>query len=451
MNAAITRAARQWPLRRRHFSWPARSAAGLSRGFAFCLLTLAGMVPLLAVAVIVVEAQDLFRAAIGESSQGPALTAGVGITPVVLILCGLLGVRWLANFTRRLAGQWCAVRIVSPYRPAPADASILSRLQWLGTDPATWRDMLWLAVNAVAGWLLVAVPVALVLYGIGFAVLPAAGVPVARLPYLGHIVLTGAAALPLGLALALAGLWAAPRLLPAYGSLARAFLGPTRRAELAAQVRHLTTTRSDTIDAGAAELRRIERDLHDGAQARLVAMGMPLDAISQHLDANPDLARELLDEAKQSSVKALSDLRDLVRGIHPPVLADRGLAEAVRALALDSALPAQVTADLSGRPPAPVESGAYFAVSELLANVSKHAGPCRAWIDIRHSGGMLRISVTDDGSGGADPARGSGLRGIERRLAVFDGVLAVSSPPGGPTAVNLEIPCALSSPKTSSC
>jgi signal transduction histidine kinase len=451
MNGAITQAARQRPLRRRHSSATVRSAAGLGRGLVFCLLTLAGMVPLLAVAVIIVEAHDLLRALIGERPEGPALTANLGVTPVVLILCSLLGVRWLANVTRRLAGQWCGVRIASPYRPAPGDASILTRLNWLRTDPATWRDLLWLAVNTVAGWLLVAVPAAMVAYGIGFAVLPAAGVPVARLPYLGHLVVTSAGAVPLGVALALAGLWAAPRLLPAYGSLARAFLGPTRRAELAAQLRHLVTTRSDTIDAGAAEMRRIERDLHDGAQARLVAMGMTLDTIGQHLDANPDLARALLDDAKQSSVKALSELRDLVRGIHPPVLADRGLAEAVRALALDSTLPVQVSAELADRPPAAVESAAYFAISELLANVSKHAGPCRAWIDIRHSGGMLRISVTDDGSGGADPVRGSGLSGIERRLAVFDGVLAVSSPPGGPTAVNLEIPCALSSPKTSSC
>jgi len=149
--------------------------------------------------------------------------------------------------------------------------------------------------------------------------------------------------------------------------------------------------------------------------------------------------------------EALAELRDLVRGIHPPVLADRGLADAVHALALNLPLRVHFTRELTGRPPAPVESAAYFAVSELLANVSKHARAGQAWIDLRHEGGMLRVDVADDGSGGADPARGTGLAGIERRLAAFDGVLAVSSPPGGPTVVTMEIPCALSSPKTSSC
>lgn len=132
------------------------------------------------------------------------------------------------------------------------------------------------------------------------------------------------------------------------------------------------------------------------------------------------------------------------------MLADRGLSHAVHGLALDMPLRVHFAGELPGRPPAPVESAAYFAVSELLANVSKHAGADQVWIDISHAGGMLRIGVTDDGRGGVDPARGTGLRGVERRLAAFDGVLAVSSPPGGPTMATMEIPCALSSPKTSS-
>jgi signal transduction histidine kinase len=179
-------------------------------------------------------------------------------------------------------------------------------------------------------------------------------------------------------------------------------------------------------------------------------MGMTLDAAGQILDTNPDAARALLIEARDSSVKALAELRALVRGIHPPVLADRGLTDAVQALTLDTPLRVHLASDLDGRrPPAPVESAAYFAVSELLANVSKHAQARETWIDVRHTDGMLRIGVTDNGHGGADPARGSGLRGIERRLASFDGILAISSPPGGPTAVTMEIPCELSLPKTS--
>jgi signal transduction histidine kinase len=247
---------------------------------------------------------------------------------------------------------------------------------------------------------------------------------------------------------------AAPALLRGYGLLARSILTPDGHAELALRVSQLTQTRTEALDTGAAEIRRIERDLHDGAQARLVAMGMTLDAAGQVIDTNPEAARALVLEARDASVKALAELRALIRGIHPPVLADRGLADAIRALALDTPARIHLASDLDGRPPAPVESAAYFAVSELLANVSKHAEARQTWIDIRHTDEMLRIGVTDNGHGGAapkDPSRGSGLRGIERRLAAFDGVLAISSPPGGPTAVTMEIPCALSSPKTSSC
>ena len=254
-----------------------------------------------------------------------------------------------------------------------------------------------------------------------------------------------------GLALIALGLGCAPCCWPDTGGWRGSCSPRPAQAQLALRVRHLAETRSEAIDTGAAEMRRIERDLHDGAQARLVAMGMTLDAAGQLIDSNPAAARALLLEARDTSAKALAELRDLVRGIHPPVLADRGLGDAVRALAMDSPLRARLASDLPGRLPAPVESAAYFAVSELLANVSKHAGASQAWIDIRYTDGMLRVGVSDNGRGGADPSRGTGLRGIERRVAAFDGVLALSSPPGGPTAVTMEIPCALSSPKTFSC
>src|SRR5262249_33771738 len=152
---------------------------------------------------------------------------------------------------------------------------------------------------------------------------------------------------------------------------------------------------------------------------------------------------------RESSAKALHELRDLVRGIHPPVLADRGLGDAVKALSLDHPLRPEVTVELAGRPEAPVESAVYFAVSEILTNAAKHADAARVWVDLRHENGMLRATVTDDGRGGATLGGGTGLRGIERRIGTFDGVLALSSPMGGPTIVTLELPCALSSPKIS--
>jgi signal transduction histidine kinase len=244
------------------------------------------------------------------------------------------------------------------------------------------------------------------------------------------------------------GVWLAPRVLghhwpdPALAEQAR---------QLTQRVQTLTRTRSDAVDTASAELRRIERDLHDGAQARLVAVGMSLQAAERLFTTSPQAALALVAEAKQASSRALSDLRDLVRGIYPPVLADRGLADAVRALALDAPVHTELDVDLPGEVELPVASAVYFSVAEALANAVKHAAARTVRIGLRHDGRMLRAEVTDDGAGGADPAGGTGLAGVERRLAAFDGILAVNSPPGGPTIVVIEVPCALSSPKTSTC
>ncbi len=358
------------------------------------------------------------------------------------VVVALLLIRRLAKLTRRLAEEWLGLPILESYLPRPdRDVGGLSaeRLRWMVSDPATWRDLLWMATNASFGWILAMVPAILASGGligcVGYAIV---GVSHASRP-LERVSLAAA-----GVALTGLALWSAPLLLQVYGDLARVILGPRQDPELARRVLHLAQTRAETIDANAAEIRRIERDLHDGAQARLVAMGMALGAAEDLLDTDPEATRKLLAEVRETSGKALSELRALVSGVHPPVLADRGLVDAIRALALDSVPRVEVAAESIGRPPAPVESAAYFAVSELLANVTKHAGARQAWIVIRYRQGMLAICVTDDGRGGADPGRGTGLRGIERRLAAFDGVLALSSPPGGPTVVQLEIPCELS-------
>jgi len=241
----------------------------------------------------------------------------------------------------------------------------------------------------------------------------------------------GAAALGLGV-------WLVPRTIGAHAALAR------RNRELASRVSRLTTSRVDATDTAAAELRRVERDLHDGAQARLIALGLSLRATETLIRTNPDAAVALVAESRENSARALAELRDLVRGINPPVLAERGLADAVRALALDAPVPVTTDIGLAGRPPAPVETAVYFAVAEVLANVAKHADARHAHVAMTCAAGMLRTEVTDDGTGGADPANGSGLRGVERRLGTFDGVVAISSPPGGPTIVIIEVPCVLS-------
>jgi signal transduction histidine kinase len=249
--------------------------------------------------------------------------------------------------------------------------------------------------------------------------------------------------------LLLFGLWLAPRTIVAH---ARVLLRPEPPdAELTDRVEQLTQTRAHAVDSAAAELRRVERDLHDGAQARLVALGMNLRAAERLIPTSPEAAIALVAEARETSSRALNELRDLVRGIYPPVLADRGLADAIRALALDTPLRTETDIELPGRLEAPVEAACYFAVAEGLANAVKHSGARVVQVRIRHAAGMVKIMVIDNGVGGADPARGGGLAGIERRLGTFDGILAVSSPPGGPTMIVMEVPCALSSPRTSSC
>ncbi|WP_461064044.1 sensor histidine kinase [Streptomyces pseudoechinosporeus] len=377
------------------------------------------------------------------------IPVGLGLltTPHVLT-----GVRAFANWRRMVAAQWSGVRIPPAYRPVPKDAKPWSRCFRMLGDPATWRDLLWLPVDMVAGFVTALVPTALLLYPFeGFAL--AAGLwrvftDGTRVGWwYGFVPVSGQGtallAAALGGALLAVGYYTIPHLLRFHFLLTRSVLA-SGQGQLAERVRVLTETRRDAVDTSAAELRRIERDLHDGAQARLVAMGMDLGTIETLLDKDPAKARQLLAQARKSSADALTELRDLVRGIHPPVLAERGLGDAVRALALRLPVSTEVDVDLAGRADEPVESAVYFAVSEVLTNAVKHAEADRIWVDVHHAEGMLRIAVTDNGRGGAVIGAGSGLSGVERRLGTFDGVLAVSSPAGGPTMVTMEIPCELS-------
>ncbi|WP_254715947.1 sensor histidine kinase [Actinomadura sp. WMMB 499] len=407
----------------------------------------------------------------------PAMVVGLWFLTVLSMITGLLGVLLFPNATnlmrsttdvyRRLIARWTGTRIERPYLPDPeiTEDGAMGRVRLFlarANDPATWRDYLWLLADPIVVGVTAALPAGMILYGIwGFVLAGFAGELIVNAggsdwygwvhvgPHYPADENARIATVALAAVFVAVGFLIGPRMLAVYGRWGRTLLGPTEKSRLELRVRHLAESRSDAVDASAAELRRIERDLHDGAQARLVAMGMTLGAIEHLLDRDPAKARLLLAETRESSAKALHELRDLVRGIHPPVLADRGLGDAVKALALDHPMRAEVTVDLPERPQPPVESAAYFAVSEILTNAAKHSGGTRLWIDVRYERGMLRISVTDDGRGGASLAGGTGLRGIERRIGTFDGVLAVNSPAGGPTIVTLELPCALSSPKTS--
>jgi signal transduction histidine kinase len=214
-----------------------------------------------------------------------------------------------------------------------------------------------------------------------------------------------------------------------------------RRDRLTQRVETLETTRAGAVEEQDAELRRIERDLHDGAQARLVALGLSLGMAEQKFRSDPEEAEKLVAEARAGVAEAIRELRDLSRGIYPPVLADRGIGAALETLADRSPLPTTVSVELAERPPAAVETAAYFVAAEALANATKHSGAGRIEISVERRDARLQVAVMDDGKGGADPS-GSGLVGLRRRVEAFDGTLTVDSPEGGPTTIRAELPCA---------
>jgi signal transduction histidine kinase len=344
------------------------------------------------------------------------VVAGAGLIVVwigVPILVTTIGAtRQLADHRRRVSGILLGRKIEPPYLRWPTGSPV-ARIGRLAMDPAVRRDMVWLLVDGTVGLTLAIVGVVEGLLDLLFWWLPP------------------------GVALRV------------HARIDCALLEQSEKSRLAQRVEQLTESRTETVDSQAAELRRIERDLHDGAQARLVSLGMSLAMAEDQLERDPQGARELLSEARAASSVALAELRDLVRGIHPPVLADRGLVGAVQSLALAAPIPITVRTDLNRRLPAPVESAAYFAVAEALTNIVKHSGATAASVELIDGASTITATIVDDGRGGADPAAGTGLRGIERRLSAFDGTLRLESPRGGPTRLVIVLPCASSSPKTS--
>ena len=331
---------------------------------------------------------------------------------------------------RRVSGALLGEEIHAAYADTTGTNLFSRPARWL-TDRARWRDVAFLWFSATGGFVLSLLPPAMLASTISNLV----QAPIFNdwLRWL-LVALTG----PL-----LVVWWCAtPALVRARALAERNILGHTRVERLEQRVAEVTESRAETLDHGAAEVRRIERDLHDGAQARIAAVGMNVGLAEKLIGTDPEAAAALLREARETTVTALEDLRSVVRGIHPPALADRGLAGGLEALALPIPLPVTVSITVPAGVPAPIESAAYFAVAECLANTVKHAGATRAWIAGSHTDGMLRLIVGDDGSGGADPA-GSGLTGVVRRLAAFDGTVDVLSPIGGPTVVTLEVPCPL--------
>ncbi len=246
-----------------------------------------------------------------------------------------------------------------------------------------------------------------------------------------------------GLVLAIAGAWVVRAAARMDAGLVRGMLGPSP-ADLSRRIDGLRESRAAAVNLAAEERRRIERDLHDGVQARLVALAMDLGMARQKLESGqqPKAAAGMVAAAHEEAIRAVNDLRDLARGVHPAVLTDRGLDAALSALIARSPIPVAVDVSLPERPPAAAETIAYYVIAEALTNIVKHSEAARATVAVRSAGNSVIVEVTDDGIGGAHPAAGGGLAGLEERLRGVDGHLSVSSPQGGPTVIRAELPCA---------
>lgn len=351
--------------------------------------------------------------------------------------------RALANAERRRAGRLLGREIPEPYRRAAGDG--MAEGLRLARSRTTWRDAAWLAAHGLTG-----LPIAVLAVGIWPAIPFSLSLPLWwwAAPEGSQSAIVTLDDWPTALtmpfvqaALYLAILlWLLPRLVRWQARLAAALLGPTRRTSLAERVEELTETRAEALEAHGAELRRIERDLHDGTQAQLVAAALRLGLADRRFGDDPDAARALFLEARDGIEEALTQLRTVIRGIYPPILSDRGLAGALRALAAGQPIPIEMDVG-DGRAPAAVEAAAYFVVAEALTNIAKHSGARHGWVTVRREAARLTIRVRDDGKGGADPGRGSGLAGVRRRVAALDGVSRVDSPEGEGTTLEVELPC----------
>ncbi len=366
-----------------------------------------------------------------------AVPLALTVVGIAVALAVVPATAFLAAIHREVAGALLGEEVAAGY--AATSARPLARpFVWL-RDPARWRDVGFLWFSATGGFVLSMLPVLLL---------------VSPVVHVLGLLLDGGLGWWLLVLLdgPMLGVWwlITPLLVRARLMADRNILGHGRVGQLERRVEEVTATRAETLDHGAAEVRRIERDLHDGAQARMTAVGMNVGLAEKLIATDPDAATAMLRDARETTLAALADLRAVIRGIHPPTLADLGLGGGIEALAGSIPVPVTVIVDLDGDPPAPVESAVYFAVAECLANVVKHADAVRVWVSLRHDGTRLLAEVGDDGRGGATDTQdaGSGLAGLHRRLAAFDGTMRLSSPPGGPTVVIMEVPCALSSPRT---
>jgi signal transduction histidine kinase len=378
-----------------------------------------------------------------------ALSTGVGLAVTLIgipiLIASVYAWGWLAEIERRVIGALTGNRIPSPYRPLP-ERGWWERLRARLADPATWKDLTFLFLQFPFGLLSFIVTTTLLTAAFSLLTLPlwywavpdGAELGFMQVDQLGEAL----AFVPLGALLVYLGIPALGWLGRFYGAYAELLLGSNEDPAVTAQMSDLRDARSRIIEAADAERRRIERDLHDGAQQRLVALSLNLRMAEKRAAEGDPAAAELVRSASEEAGLALKELRDLARGIHPAILTNRGLAAALDDLAGRASVPVEVVAVPPQRLPDQVESAVYFLVSECLANVGKHAQATQASVAVTVVGDEVEVVVKDDGVGGAELGNGSGLQGLEDRVGSLDGCVDIESPPGGGTTVMATIPLA---------
>jgi signal transduction histidine kinase len=379
-----------------------------------------------------------------------AISLGLGtavtLIGIPILVATVYAWRWLAGVERSLIGVLTGVRIPGPYRADPPGGSWWDRLKARLADPATWKDLVFLLLQLPLGIASFVIAVCVLCMSLGALFAPAwywsvpDGIDVGV--FEADTLLEALALIPFGALLLFLGIPALGALGRLYGEFASLLLGSNADPKLTAQVSDLRDARSRIIAAADAERRRIERDLHDGAQQRLVALALTLRMAEKRAGEGDSEAAALVRQASDEAGLALHELRDLARGIHPAILTNRGLAAALDDLAARATVPVEIVATPAERLPEPVEAAAYFVVSECLANVSKHAGASSAEVSVTVHRDRVTVMVSDDGVGGADLSHGSGLQGLADRVGAVDGTLAVQSPPGRGTRVVATIPLA---------
>ena len=378
------------------------------------------------------------------------LSLGVGLVPLFLIglvvlWVTVLLVRGMAVMERARAALFFDVDLPGRPRELVGEGSALRRGWRRLTSRGTWKEIAYCLLLLPIGTVFFSLVVTLWSVALAGVLLPAYGYALPGGEVASWLHWSSSAEVWTGFAVGVLALLAAPAVTRGLAdvelAMVRALLTPSGAELLTAKVSSLTESRARVVDAADAERRRIERDLHDGTQQHLVSLAMNLGMAKEKLDSDPEAARQLVADAHQQAKDSITELRNVIRGVYPAVLTDRGLDAALSALAARSPVPVRLQVDLPQRPNPTAEAIAYFVVSESLTNVARHSGARSATVYVEQSGDRLKLAIVDDGRGGAVETAGCGLTGLRDRVAAVDGRFTLTSPPGGGTTVAVEVPC----------